>query len=654
MNPEPAGPRRTQHILTHLRERGLVDDAQVSRVRAHWRSSGRPLVHSLVQLGLLSEDQVSRTLLELTGLPVFPLETVDPSLLERVPAPLLYRTGALPLGVEPSGRARVATCAPFDVIGLDEVRQYLRRPLELGLAPWSEIKAILRQRLHLQETLAQTVLGDLLASGARSDGRILPDDRSPSGAPLATEEHAAAAQAPAGQAPDYGEAFEGGEHVVRLADVILADALAQGASDVHLEPLAEEVRLRFRIHGVLRTIRHLPKAVGPALTARLKVMAQLDITLRRLPQDGRLWFRSDGDGRVIDVRVSTLPTVEGEKVVMRLLDPSNIDTPLSALLAPADLPRYLSVAQRTQGLVLVTGPTGSGKTTTLYATLRHLLTDEENFVTIEQPVEYHLDGIAQVNVRAEDGASFAGTLRSILRQDPDVILVGEIRDPETARTALQAASTGHLVFSTLHTNDAASACTRLVDLGGEPFVLADALNGVLAQRLVRRLCPACRQPKAADAHDVARGGPVLRGASLYEPGACPACSERGYAGRVGLYEIAPTSPAVRALIVEGRGDGPIREALRVQGVPSMFAAGVAQVLTGATSLAEVVRCVPQDEIEQALSCLSCGAVTPPGARFCVGCGVATRDHCQGCGATVDPRWRHCAACGAPRAGAETP
>ena len=643
-----------QHIVSYLRAKGALDDAQLRAVRARWRRSGRPLVHALVELGHLTEEQVLTALVELTGLPVVDVaaEDVDVALLGRVPTPLLLRLGAVPLGLDASGRARVATCSPFEVVELEELQGYLQRPLELCLCPWSAIREALRAHRALQETIAQGVVKELIAAGL-PNGTILPGEPGP--AELDEQEAAAGGGAPEPRGPERDDARSeaaDASPIVRLADLILADALRQGASDVHLEPLAEAVRLRFRLQGVLRTIRKLPRTIGSALVARIKVMSRLDITVRRLPQDGRLWFRSEGDGRVIDVRVSTLPTVEGEKVVLRLLDPRSVDKPLAALVAQADLPRYLAFVERTQGLVLVTGPTGSGKTTTLYATLRHALTDDQNFVTIEQPVEYHVDGIAQVNVRPEEGASFAGTLRAVLRQDPDVILVGEIRDGETATTAVQAATTGHLVLSTLHTNDAASACTRLVELGAPAFMVADALNGVLAQRLVRRLCPACRRGRPATEAEVERAGVAVRGATVFDAVGCDACAGAGYAGRRAVHEIAPATPTARRLILERRGDGQVREALRVAGVPSMFAAGLAHALCGETSLAELFRCVPQDEVEQTLSCAACGAVTPPGAKHCVACGRATASVCQGCDAALAPAWRHCAACGAARGAAK--
>jgi len=660
----------SKHILTRLRETGALDEGRLHDVRRHWRRSGLPLVHSLVELGHLTEERALAILIELTGLPVVSLEAadVDDALLAKLPLALLRRAGAVPLGVDEAGRVRVATCAPFDVLGVDEMQAYLRRPLTLVLARWSEVRAVLDLAQSTQSKIAECVVGELVQAGVVS-GRMLRDDilagedvdeGGDSAAPSSHRAAAAGSGEPGHGSPSAAAGGREGDDddgrsedassspLIRLADLILSDALQQGASDIHLEPSSREIRLRFRVQGMLRTVRRLPRAIASALISRFKIMSRLDVTIRRRPQDGTLWFRSDADQRVIDVRVSTLPTVEGEKVVMRLLDPRSLDRPLSELLDPADLPRFLSLVERPQGLALVTGPTGSGKTTTLYAALRHLLTPDLNFVSIEQPVEYHIEGVAQVHVRPEDATTFAGTLRSVLRQDPNVILVGEIRDGETATTALQAASTGHLVLSTVHTNDAASAATRLMDLGGAPYLLADALNGVLAQRLVRRLCAACRRPRAAAEADVERVGARARGATLHDPAGCPACHETGFAGRLAVHEIAPASAATRSLILKSSGDGPIREALRLSGVRSMFSAGLDHVVAGRTSLAELLKRVPRDEAELSLGCPACGALGRPGARFCVGCGRASGDRCAGCGHALEPHWRHCEACGRAR------
>jgi general secretion pathway protein E len=378
--------------------------------------------------------------------------------------------------------------------------------------------------------------------------------------------------------------------VIRMINALLLQALRERASDIHFEPYEGRSVVRFRIDGILRDVIEPPRALHAALVSRLKVMASMDIAEKRLPQDGRMALKL-GD-KSVDVRVSTLPTGPGERVVLRLLDKDAARLDLPALgMSEGTLSSIDRLIREPHGIVLVTGPTGSGKTTTLYAAMSRLDRATLNVMTVEDPIEFALDGVGQTQVNPRIELNFARALRSILRQDPDVIMIGEIRDLETAQIAVQASLTGHLVLATLHTNDAVSAVTRLADVGVEPYLLASSLLGVLAQRLVRRLCPECREratPTPGEAAALERLG-LARSLPLYRPVGCPACGNTGYRGRTGIYELVVVDEPLRRLIHDRAGEPALREAAARVGVRSLFADGARWLADGTTSLAELVR-----------------------------------------------------------------
>ncbi|MEO2138192.1 MAG: GspE/PulE family protein, partial [bacterium] len=375
---------------------------------------------------------------------------------------------------------------------------------------------------------------------------------------------------------------------------VLSRAVEQHASDIHVEPFENELRIRYRVDGVLHDIDSPPRSQAAAIISRIKLMAKLNIAERRLPQDGRIKLRLVG--REIDLRVSSLPTLYGESVVMRILDRSSISVDLTGLGLPqATLDEFTGMIIQPHGLVLVTGPTGSGKTTTLYAALDKINSSEKKIITIEDPVEYQLAGVNQIHVKSQIGLTFASGLRSIVRQDPDVIMVGEIRDAETAEIAIQAALTGHLVFSTLHTNDAAGAISRLLEMGVEDYLLASSLIGVMAQRLVRRLCPDCKQPVKAGSELAGELAEVEDSASsVYDSGGCPACSGTGFRGRCGIYELLQVDDSTRAQILSRASASEIKNKAVESGMRSLRDDGWRTVKNGVTSVAEVLR-VTQDE-----------------------------------------------------------
>ena len=396
--------------------------------------------------------------------------------------------------------------------------------------------------------------------------------------------------------PDHLSDLASGAPVIRLVNLIIQRAVESGASDIHVEPFENELFVRYRLDGILHSVEAPPKKMQAAVVSRIKIMARLDIAEKRLPQDGRL--RTRIGGRDIDMRVSTIPTVYGESVVMRILDRSAVQIDLEGLGFPEkELAGFNEIIKKPYGMLLVTGPTGSGKTTTLYAALDKINSTEKKIITIEDPVEYQMQGINQIQVRPAIGLTFQGGLRSIVRQDPDIIMVGEIRDFETAEIAIQASLTGHLVFSTVHTNDSAGAITRLLDMGVEHYLISSALVGVLAQRLVRILCADCRKEISPDDETArtlaALGKPA---ATVYREQGCPSCSDRGYKGRLGIYELLHVSDAIRGMILKKASAHLIKERARKEGMVTLREDGMDKVSKGITSISEVVRVTTEEVI----------------------------------------------------------
>ena len=437
--------------------------------------------------------------------------------------------------------------------------------------------------------------------------------------------------------------------LVRLVDALIAKGLAMDASDLHLEPAADACLVRYRVHGLLATAFRLPSALHPALVSRLKILGALDIAERRLPQDGAA--RSTHAGHAVDLRIASLPTQHGEKVVIRILDQSRPLLTLSGLgLPPPDLAAVEGLLRRRNGIVLVTGPTGSGKTTTLYAMINAIRDGSTNIVTVEDPIEYSIPGVTQVQVRPDIGLTFARALRAILRQDPNVILIGEIRDGETAEIAFRAAMTGHLVLSTLHTNDAPATITRLIDLGVPRYLVAAHTAGVLAQRLVRALCPACRtrgRPPLAHALQLALPAATGDDSAWWLPAGCPACRGAGYQGRISLFETLIPDRAIREQIGAGASEDAVRTAAARAGLVSLLSDGLAKARAGLTTLEELGRVLEPDELAPSV-CSACARVRPAGFPCCPFCGARAAGACPACGQRLLEAWSHCPACGAGR------
>ncbi len=515
-----------QAIHDLLRERGSLATANLDAAREIAQTSGRSLADCLVAQGTITAAGLFSEIASATG---HRFEPTLPSILPgeaiaALPAALVHRFGVAPLAAA-TGTIRVAAADPFNFDLAAELGFVLERTVEVCVADPVRLEVLIKQ--HYGETRGPLVPAAEEAPPILGSGQ---EDRLSE-----TDLHVLAETAP----------------VIRVVDAVLSRAVVEGASDVHFEPFEHEFRIRYRVDGTLRELPAPARQFALPVISRLKVLANLNIAERRVPQDGRIHHRVGG--RVVDLRLSTLPTQFGESVVLRVLDQSAVRLSLGELGLPAAVRAALETAiRRPNGIVVVTGPTGAGKTTTLYACVQALNRPDAKLLTIEDPVEYEIYGIMQVPVHAGSGLTFARALRAFLRQDPDIVMVGEIRDLETAQIAIQAALTGHLVLTTLHTNDAASAVTRLLDLGVEPFLVASALEGVLAQRLLKRICPACRQAVPLDTRMADELGLAdCHSRPVFVGRGCGECAQTGYRGRLGIFEFLPVSESLRERIVAG-------------------------------------------------------------------------------------------------------
>jgi type IV pilus assembly protein PilB len=532
----------------------------------------RSLAAALVEEGVASSEGIAKMLAARHQLPLIDLasEGVDQAAARELPLHVLERIGAIPFAFR-DGRLQVAVSDPANLHGLDELRLATRHPLELGVSSREDILGAIRKLVRASEAYGARAAVDeeeeMLALEEEEDLTDLEADDGVSDVPL-----------------------------VRLVNSILFQAAEDGASDIHFEPQEDALVVRFRIDGVLQEMQRIPKRLMPGVTTRLKVLAKLDIAERRKPQDGRISLNAAAAGRMLDVRVATLPTVEGESLVMRLLDKSKRPPTLEELGLSDAMQDVLSeIVKRPTGALLVTGPTGSGKSTTLFAALTQISRPEINIITVEDPVEYRLQGVNQVQINVRAGLTFAAALRSILRSDPDVVMVGEIRDGETAKISIEAALTGHLVLSTLHTNDAPSALTRLNEMGVEPFLTGAAVTGVLAQRLARKLCTHCCEMYSPSVEEMiaARVAPEVAAASdgmaFYRKKGCPRCNQTGYKGRIGIFQLLAMTEDLATLAASKASREDIERAALGTGMKSLWDDGLAKVAAGLTSIEELAR-----------------------------------------------------------------
>lgn len=550
-----------EHIGSVLVDTGLVTDADMVRARSLQAQNGDSLTRVLVEEGMVSEVDLAKMLAKHIGVEYLSLNdvTIDPAAAVLIPESLARRYAAIPIKFEDDALV-VAMADPGNVLVVDDIRAITALRIIPKIASRSEIDDAIRRLGRYDDSVAD--LADLVGGDA-------------------ADEDLSKIEAAVEEAP-----------IVKLVNTLITRAVNERASDLHVEPGEKNLRVRFRIDGVLHEVMSTPRSVSGAVVSRLKIMADLDIAERRVPQDGRVSLRVAG--RPIDLRVATLPTIHGEKVVLRILDKEDAVLDLKSLgFLPHSLDRFEQSYTKPYGAILVTGPTGSGKTTTLYSALNILNSPDRHIITVEDPVEYRLAGVVQVQVNRKAGLQFSTVLKSILRSDPDVVLIGEVRDAETAKIAVEAALTGHLVLTTLHTNDSASSVNRLVDMGVEPYLVASALDSILAQRLARRLCDRCKQTKPATPELVRQMGmnPDDGPLTIYTAVGCKACADTGYRGRVAIVEVLLVSEEIQRMAVERRPSDEIKALAVEQGMMTLRQDGMEKVKLGMTTLEEVLRVV---------------------------------------------------------------
>jgi type IV pilus assembly protein PilB len=549
--------RSTRFIGDIIVDLGYASRESVEAGIAESRASGRRTGEVLVERGVLTPDQLARVVAERFGVDHLDLGVfkVDMSAANLLPSSAAKRYGAVPVRFLDDRTLLVAMIDPGNVLAVDDISLMSGYDVRAAVAPEEDIHALI-QRLN---TLDEVVVQDAIEEQASEEVVDLRES---------------AADAP----------------VIKLVNSLIGQGVEQGASDIHFEPVDGDLVVRYRIDGVLSEATRVPRRLVAGVISRVKIMSELDIAERRVPQDGRVTLNIDG--RSVDVRVATLPLVGGESAVMRVLDKDGANIDLDKLgMVPPERDRFVKAFTRPHGAVLVTGPTGSGKTTTLYGALQMLHTPEKNIITIEDPVEYELSGVKQMQVNSKAGLTFANGLRSMMRADPDIIMVGEIRDRETAQIAVEAALTGHLVLSTLHTNDAPGAIARLIEMGVEPFLVASAVDCVVAQRLARRLCEHCKKAVVLDGRIVRENGFAVEDAEVhaFEPGGCSRCGNSGYKGRIGLYEVMAIDDDIRSLAVGRASAEKIAEVATAAGMRRLRDEGVEKVRAGLTSFAELAR-----------------------------------------------------------------
>jgi type IV pilus assembly protein PilB len=544
-----------------LIEKGFVDSRQLEEALREQSVTGKRLGETLVDKGLITEEQLIDTISERLSIPKLTLSlmVIDPQVIQRVSVDIARRYTLIPI-FEIGNTLTLAMADPLNIIAIDEIKYVTGMNIKRAITTSTEIRDAIDQYYSVSDTLNQLI-------------GVGPDEKGP--------------------ADEKSEGLGDGQSeapIVKLVNLIISKAVKEKASDIHIEPEENRLRIRYRIDGAMREEGAPPKSMQNELLSRIKIAANLDVSEKRLPQDGR--FTVNVDNRIIDLRVSTLPTIHGEKIVIRILDRRNLLLSFDKLGFTKRLQdRWENVITKPEGLILLSGPTSSGKTSTLYATLQDINSIEKNIITVEDPVEYSLPLIIQVQINEKAGLSFPSTLRSILRQNPDIIMVGEIRDTETARMAIRSSLTGHLVFSTIHTNDAPSAITRLVDMGVESYLVASALKGVLAQRLVRVNCPECSVPYRPIDSILQRAGLADLADSIeFKHGmGCPQCRMTGFKGLTGIFEFVEVTPSIAELVIQNASIPQITEESRKFGFVPLFEMGLEKLTRGIISLEELLK-----------------------------------------------------------------
>lgn len=559
-----------------LLKKGLISERQLLDAKAIQKIEGIKLGTALIKLGYITEEQLVQALSELYGYPIFKynISNIDQSAFKLLPEDLIKTYKILPVSRQ-GNILNVIITDPSNDRALEQIKFFLSGfKINFYIGKDSEVKNIINHIFGQEEKLYSThEVHDLVESAIKGD--------------ISIEET---------KEKEEVTITEIDAPLIRLVNQIIVNAISKRASDIHIEPFEDNVYVRYRIDGILHDVLTLPAKLKTALVTRIKIMSNMNISERRLPQDGRIKMRIGK--KEVDFRVSTLPSIFGEKVVLRILEKGSLQLDLTKLgFEEVSLKFFLEALNSPYGMILVTGPTGSGKTTTLYSALMKVRRPEVNIVTVEDPVEYTLHRITQVQVQEEIGRTFAQVLRAFLRQDPDIILVGEIRDFETAEIAIKAALTGHLVLSTLHTNDAPSTITRLINMGIEPFLIASSVILIVAQRLVRRLCENCKKEGKINKETLIKIGfqeHELNGVRIYEPQGCPECNNTGYRGRVALYEVMPIKEEIKQLILTGASALDIKKEALKLGMLTLRQSGIKKIMAGITSIEEVLRVTVED------------------------------------------------------------
>lgn len=547
-----------------LMSRGLINQNQLNMALKEQKEKGRMLGEMLVELGYVTQEKINDILCEMLNIEFIDLQVEEPeeNVRDLIPEEVMRKYTLVPMRYDKNnaGVIQVAMADPMNILAMDDINIITGKQVAPYLANASDIRA------YFDRVFGKKQAQNIAEMYKKEQGLVQEESEEEK---LRKED--------VENAP-----------IVQLVNSIIEQAARQRASDIHIEPFEESIRVRYRVDGVLREVIEYDKSLLGAITARLKIMSGMDISEKRKPQDGRITIIVDN--REYDIRVSNLPTVYGEKVVMRLASKEGFKKQKSDLgLTPTDLVKFDNILKNPHGIILVTGPTGSGKSTTLYTALSSLNSEEVNIITVEDPVEANIDGINQVQVNNKADMTFANALRSILRQDPDIIMIGEIRDSETAEIAVRASITGHLVVSTLHTNSTANSISRLADMGVEPYLIADSLVGIIAQRLVRRLCE-CKKPRLATTEEKEElAVDPSEDIVLYEPCGCKMCDNTGYKGRIGIYEIMTITPKIKSMIARGKSADEIKEQAIEEGMSTLKASAAKYVLDGTTSMSEMVK-----------------------------------------------------------------
>jgi type IV pilus assembly protein PilB len=567
-SPKNASAKR-KSVEEVLLARAAINAEQLLQAKtAQAQSPGKTISQVLLSMSIINDAAAASALAETMGLDFVTPERseIDDAMIETLGAIYCQAKSVLPIRAA-NGDLILAIADPNNVFLIDEVRRRLKKEFRLAIATTGDITRLIEQ---LNAPASNVTVSDIMKDMAEDEVEVLKEEE---------------------QKDDANDLEKAGNEspIIRFVNYLIADAVKQGASDIHIEPKEKNLKIRYRIDGVLFEAMNPPHTMHAAISSRLKIMGNLDISERRLPQDGRI--RATVQGRKVDLRLSTLPTANGEKSVIRILDNRSISVPLEALgFSEQVLTIWKNQIDQPHGIILVTGPTGSGKTTTLYSSLRVMDGNELNISTVEDPIEYQLSQANQVQVHEKIGMSFSAALRSLLRQDPDVIMLGEIRDAETARIAVQAALTGHLVLSTLHTNDAPSSVTRLINIGVEPYLISSAVNAILAQRLVRKICQHCRQqiePTPDMAEFLALQG--FKDSLIWKGVGCDACRKTGYKGRLGIYELLIMDDGLRDMVTRNPDVNQLRKLCRERGLVSLREDGFAKAQQGQTTVEEVLR-----------------------------------------------------------------